>query len=83
MHRQYFANQAKSWQHHNINSWVGIEPEKVLIYHNISPKGGVEKAGVGNYVEAQQNQSARQHWGRQYRQDAGAQHGPAVHWQLH
>ena len=53
MNRQDFTHQAEGWQHHDVNSRMGIEPKKVLIYHHISAERRIEKTGMGNDIEAQ------------------------------
>ena len=52
---QYFTDQPEGWQHHDIDSGVGIEPKKVLINNYVSAHRWIEKSGVGNDVEAEQN----------------------------
>ena len=52
VHRQDFAHQAKGRQHHDVHRGVRIEPKQVLIDHGITAGRWVEKARVGNDVEA-------------------------------
>ena len=60
MNRQDFAHQAKGRQDHDVNGWVGIEPEQMLVNHHIASQGGIEEACMGNDVETQQHQCSRQ-----------------------
>ena len=62
---------------------MGIEPEQMLVNHNIAAERWIEKSGVSNDVEAEKHQGACQHRGGEHNQDAGAEHGPAVHRKLH
>lgn len=43
MHRQDFADQTESRQHHDVDRRVGIEPEQVLIDNHIAPWPGLKK----------------------------------------
>ena len=61
MDREDLAHQAKRGQDHDIDSRMGVKPEKMLINHNISTQGGVEESCVGNDVKAQQKQGAGQY----------------------
>jgi hypothetical protein len=79
MNRKDFAHQAKGWQYHDVNSWMGVKPEKMLVDNRIAPHGRVEKACMGNDVKTEQDQGACQHRCGEHHKDAGAEHGPAVH----
>ena len=58
---------------------VKVEPEKMLINHHIASQPRIEKPCVGHDVEAQHDQRAGQNGSRQHHENAGAEHGPAVH----
>ena len=60
-----------------------VKPEQVLIYNHITPESRIEKTGMGNDVEAEQNQGSSEDGRGENDQDAGAQHCPAIHGQLH
>ena len=58
VNRKDFAHQAKGRQHHDVNRWVRIKPEKVLVNDNISSHSRIEKTRMSNNIEAQHNECA-------------------------
>ena len=60
MNGQDLTDQPEGRQNHDVNRRVRVKPEQVLINNNIAPEGGIEKSCVGNDVEAQKHQCARQ-----------------------
>ena len=77
------ADQPESRQNHDVNGWVRIEPEQMLVNNDIAAESGIEESCVRNDVKAEQDKCACQNRRRQHHQNAGAEHGPAIHRQLH
>ena len=62
VNRQDLTHEAESRQNHDVNGGMGIEPEQMLINHNIPPQCWIEKSRMSDDVEAQKHQSPCQNW---------------------
>ena len=62
MNRQDLADQPEGRQNHDVDSWVGIKPEQMLVDNDVAAAGWIEETGVGDDVHAQQDQRACQDW---------------------
>ena len=52
MNRKDFTHQAKCWQHHDIDRWMRVKPEEVLIDNNVSAHSRIKESRMRNDIEA-------------------------------